>query len=169
MNVAAALQAPAATQSSASESDEGEDGSKVINGGKKSGKERKTSTEIAEEVAKGMTTHAVSLFLAKQNSDPCPSKLTNVFSLTCFSLVLEVGKVKIVIVRPHLVATDLRRDTREIPLSSPNVSSSASESELEAADTFPPALEANTRFLQMSTTAAAATKVGRKCMDGTVL
>ena len=50
------LQAPAATQSSASESDEGEDGSKVINGGKKSGKERKTSTEIAEEVAKGMDT-----------------------------------------------------------------------------------------------------------------
>ena len=55
------LQVPAATQSSASESDEGEDGSKVINGGgKKSGKERKTSTEIAEEVAKGMTTHAIS-------------------------------------------------------------------------------------------------------------
>ena len=71
------------------------------------------------------------------------------------------GKVRIVIVRPHLVATDLRRDTREIPLSSPNVSSSASESELEAADTFPPALEANTRFLQMSTTAAAATKVSK--------
>ena len=80
----------------------------------------------------------------------------------------SIGKVKIVLVRPHLVATDLRRDTREIPLSSPNVSSSASESELEAADTFPPALEANTRFLQMSTTAAAATKVSRKCMDGTV-
>ena len=38
----------------------------------------------------------------------------------------------------------------------------------KAADTFPPALEANTRFLQMSTTAAAATKVSRKCMDGTV-
>ena len=92
---------------------------------------------------------------------PCPSKLTNFFSLTCFSLVLEVGKAKIVLVRPHLVATDLRRDTREIPLSSPNVSSSASESELEAADTFPPALEANTRFLQMSTTAAAATKVSK--------
>ena len=78
------------------------------------------------------------------------------------------GKVRIVIVRPHLVATDLRRDTREIPLSSPNVSSSASESELEAADTFPPALEANTRFLQMSTTAAAATKVSRNCMDGQI-
>ena len=52
------------------------------------------------------------------------------------------------------VAKDLRRDTREIPLSSPNVSSSASDS--EEADVFPPHIDLdNSRFLQMST----ATKV----------
>ena len=54
------------------------------------------------------------------------------------------------------VAKDLRRDTREIPLSSPNVSSQDSSGAESETDAFPPMHDMdNSRFLQMST----ATKV----------
>ena len=50
------------------------------------------------------------------------------------------------------VAKDLRRDTREIPLSSPNISSGTSEDDScsEETDSFGP-LGDQSRFLQMST------------------